>query len=622
MAASRNKFFRALRGFLRGIDITRRVVIDLLFIAVVVFVLVLILKPSAPSVPARAALVLDPQGTLVEQVPNRVSRALGKLLGRPTPPVTRVRDMVWAVETAATDPHIKAIALDLNDFAGGSLAQLRRVGKALKAFEKSGKPVIAYASYYSQGSYYLAAMANHVYLTSGQGIVAMLGLAAYRNYYKDLIGKLRIEWHVFRVGKYKSFVEPYVRNDMSKAAKEENTELLDVLWKRYVDQTSAARGKEAADIMSMVNHLPDALANEHGDAAKLATKAGLIDGVVPMPELRKKLAAIAGTDQETGGFQQIGMKAYLRARNPAARQANRAWDQVAVIVAQGDIVPGTAPQGSIGAATLSRLLNRAARDDRVKAVVLDVDSPGGSALASDEILQSELALEQTGKPFVVSMAGVAASGGYWISMAGDRVFASPSTITGSIGIFGMFPTFERTMAWAGIHRDGVETTPLADFGDPLRALGPDAAKVFQQIVNYGYSQFTGNVAKYRNLPESHVDAIAQGRVWAGADAKRIGLIDQFGDLDSAVKAAAGMAKLKHYGVVYIARRLTAGQRFVVNLANDPAARGIAWHLFGKNTENALQVVRPLLAGLGRVLALRDPHGVYAYCFCAPLADIR
>lgn len=622
MAPSRNRFLRFVRGFLRGIDITRRVVIDLLFIAVVVFVLVLIFKPSAPSVPASAALLLDPQGMLVEQIPDRVGRAMNKLRGIPVTPVTRVRDLVWATETAATDPQIKAIALDLNDFAGGSLAQLKRVGKALKTFEKSGKPVVAYASNYSQGSYYLAAMANHAYLTTDQGIVAVLGLAAYRNYYKDLIDKLRIEWHVFRVGKYKSFVEPFTRNDMSDAAKEENTELLDALWKRYVGQVAAARGNDAADLTSLVNHLPDVLASAKGDTAKLATKAGLIDGVTPMPALNKKLAAIVGTDPATGNFRRIGMKSYLLARNPAARRANRAWDQVAVIVAQGDIVPGTAPQGKVGADTLAALLNRAAQNARVKAVVLDVDSPGGSAFASDQILQAELALEQTGKPFVVSMAGVAASGGYWISMAGDRIFASPSTITGSIGIFGMFPTFQRTMDWAGIHRDGVETSPLADFGDPLRALGPDAAKVFQQIIEHGYAQFTGNVAKYRNLPESHVDAIAQGRVWAGADAKRIGLIDQFGDLDAAVKAAAGMAKLKHYGVAYIAPQLSAGQQFLVQLAQDPGVRSATAHLFGGDADGALAAVRPLLEGIGRTLALHDPHGIYAYCFCAPVVDIH
>ncbi len=622
MAAPRNRFLRFLRGFLRGIDITRRVVIDVLFIALVVFVLVLIFKPSVPPVPARAALVLDPQGSLVEQIPQRVQRARRRLAGLPVQPVTRVRDLVRAADTAATDPHIKAIALDLDDFSGGSLAQLHRVGEALKRFEKSGKPVIAYASNYSQGSYYLAAMANHAYLTSDQGIVGVLGLAAYRDYYKDLIDKLRVQWHVFRVGKYKSFVEPYTRNSMSKAAKDENTQLLDTLWNRYVDQVSRARGGSPATLTSLVNHLPDALEETKGDAATLAIKNGLIDGVLPLPQLRKKLVSVVGQDAATGSFNQIGMEKYLKARKPGVLAANRAWDQVAIIVAQGDIVPGSAPQGFIGAATLSALLHRAARSDRVKAVVLDVDSPGGSSLASDQILQAELALKASGKPFVVSMSGVAASGGYWISMAADRIFASPSTITGSIGIFGMFPTFQKTMAWVGIHRDGVETSPLADFGDPLRALTPDQAKVFQQIIEHGYAQFTGNVSKYRDLPQTHVDAIAQGRVWPGTAARRIGLVDEFGGLDTAVKAAARMAKLRKYGVTYIARRLSSGEQFIVDLARNPETRGVVGHFFGGETSTALSAVRPLLESLKHTLALRDPHGIYAYCFCEPLARLR
>lgn len=620
MAASRNPFLRFLRGLLKGIDITRRVVIDVVFLSLVIFILVIVFKPKGPTVPATAALVLDPQGSLVEQIPDRVHRAEQRLVGQTPPPVTRVRDLVWAADTAADDSQIKAIVLDLDDFGGGSLTQLERVAAALKLFEKSGKPVIAYASNYTQGSYYLASQASQVYLTSDQGIVALLGLSAYRNYYKDLIDKLKVQWHVFRVGKYKSYVEPFTRNDMSPEAKEENTELLDVLWSNYVKEIAAARGKQAADFTTLVNHLPDALGQESGDAAALATTSGLIDGVMSLPDLNRKLVALVGSDPDTGAYRRVDMTNYLAARNPAARLANRAWDQVAIIVAEGDIVPGEAPQGTIGADTLSKLLDRAQHDDRIKAVVLDVNSPGGSALASDEILQAELALEQSGKPLVISMSGVAASGGYWISMAGNRIYASPTTITGSIGIFGMFPTFEQTMDWAGIHRDGVETAPLADFGDPMRALSPDEAQVFQLIINHGYAQFTGNVAQYRHLPESHVDAIAQGRVWAGADAKRIGLVDDFGHLDAAVRNAAKLAKLGNYGVTYVAPTLSPGDRFIVNLAGDSSARAVSERLFGRRS--LLAAAGPFLDGIASALKLHDPHGVYAYCFCGIAAELH
>ena len=624
MATQHSGFARFLFGTFRGIDITRKVVIDVIFLAIVVFVLIVIFTPKAPPVPATAALQLNLKGMLVEQTPDPVRRATRKLMGLPVQDVTQVRDILNALRTAASDDQIKLVALDLNDFSGGSLAQIERVGKALKTFEKSGKPVIAYASNFTQGSYYLAASASNAYLTTNQGMVQVLGLSAYRNYYKDLIDKLKIQWHVFRVGKYKSYVEPYTRNDMSPAAKQENTDLLDGLWDRYVNEVAAARGNKAADLTSLVNHLPEALQDVNGDAAKLATDSNLIDGVMSLPALRSKIAAVVGGNQATGGYNRIDLQDYLAARRPGAKLANRSWDQVAVIVAQGDISSGDQPPGSIGSASLTRLLNRARNDSRVKAVVLDVDSPGGSALASDHILQAELALEKSGKPFVVSMAGVAASGGYWISMAGDKIFASPSTITGSVGIFGMLPTFEKTMAWAGIHRDGVETSPLADFGDPLRPLGKDAAQVFQQIVQHGYSEFTGNVAHYRDLPLSHVQAIAQGRVWTGRAAKRIGLIDQFGDLDTAVKAAAKMAKLKQYGVSYISQRLSSSQQFIVNLANHPDVRAFSSHLFGGAGygDSTLAAFSPMLNHLKQALAVKDRRGLYAFCFCDALAELH
>ncbi|MGH8225765.1 MAG: signal peptide peptidase SppA [Gammaproteobacteria bacterium] len=622
MTQSRNGFVRFMGGTLKGIDIARRVVIDIIFVAIVVIVLILIFKPNAPAVPATAALVLDPAGTLVEEIPNPVRRAQQRLIGQNPSPVTRVRDLVYALDTAAGDTHIKAVVLDLNDFSGGSLAQLERVSDAIKRFERSGKPVIAYAANYSQGSYYLAAAASKAWLTTNQGIVGVLGLSAYTNYYKDLIDKLRVEWHVFRVGKYKSYVEPFTRNDMSPAAKEENNNLLDVLWKHYIGAVAEDRDKESADVTSLVNHLPDVLADTQGNAAEAAEQAGLIDGVKSLPELRGEFANLVGSDEDTGGYRHIGMQAYLAARNPAVLIANRGFDQVAIIVAEGDIVPGSAAQGSIGSATLSKLLERAARDNRVKAVVLDVNSPGGSALASDEILHAELALKQTGKPLVISMSGVAASGGYWISMAGDRIYASPATITGSIGIFGMFPSFERTMDWAGVHRDGVETSPLADFGDPMRALSPDEAKVFQLVIHHGYAEFTGNVAHYRDLPLDHVQAIAQGRVWTGEDAKRLGLIDDFGDLQTAVGAAAKLAKLAQYGVTYIAPKLSSTQQFIVNLSGNTDAQSVATHLFGGTQDSLMATVRPLIEGLAHTLALRDPHGVYAYCFCDAITTIH
>lgn len=610
-------------GTLKGIDVARRVILNVIVFGIIIIVLIVIFVPTGPAVPGSAALALEPEGVLVEQVPDPVSRSLKKLLGQPVQPVTRVRDLVRGLDAAAGDSHIKAVTLNLNDFAGGSLAQLQRVAEAIKRFKKSGKPIIAYANNYSQGSYYLAAYADQAYLTSDMGIVGLMGLAAYRNYYKELIDKLRIQWHVFRVGKYKSFVEPFTRNSMSPAAEKQTIALLDTLWTHYVEAIAAARGDEPAEIIGLVNNWPGVLADTHGNAATVAVNKGLVDAVIPPPALNNKITALVAGEPEASDYDRVSLKDYLAVRKPAAKIANRAWNQVAIIVAEGDIVTGKAPPGTIGADTLAKLLSRAAHNERVKAVVLDVNSPGGSAIASDVILHAELELKKAGKPLVVSMAGVAASGGYWISMAGDKVYASPVTITGSIGIFGMFPTFQKTAAWIGIHRDGVKTAPLANLGDVLQPLSDEAAKVFQLFIEHGYAEFTGNVAQYRDLPLSHVRAIAQGRVWSGEAAKRIGLIDDFGDLSDAVKAAAKMADLDQYGVRYISQRLSPMQQFIVSLSSEPEARSVSMHLFGfTGGHPLLTAVSPLLDGMKSALQLRDPRGVYAYCFCGAIGTLH
>lgn len=623
MSESRSGFLRFVGGTLKAIDVIRRVILNVVVFGIIAIVLIAIFAPEGPTVPGRAALALKPEGVLVEQVPDPVSRALKKLIGRPVQPVTPVRDLVRGLDAAARDPHIKAVTLNLNNFAGGTLAQLRRVAEAIRRFQKSGKPVIAYGNYFTQGSYYLAAYADRAYLTNSQGVVALLGLAAYRNYYKELIDKLRVQWHVFRVGKYKSFVEPFTRNSMSPAAQKETTALLSTLWKHYVDDIAAARGKEPAAIIALVNDIPEELSNTHGNAAALAVNNGLVDGVMPMPVLEKTVAGIVAGDANADHYDSVSLNHYLAARDPAARIANRAWDQVAIIVAAGPIVPGKAPPGTIGADTLSKLMLRAAHSDRIEAVVLDVNSPGGSALASDAILHAELELKRSGKPLVVSMAGVAASGGYWISMAGDRILASPVTITGSIGIFGMFPTFQKTAAWIGIHRDGVKTAPLANLLDPLQPMSESAAKVFKLLIRHGYHEFVGNVAQYRGLPLSHVKTIAQGRVWSGEAAKRIGLIDDFGDLSDAVKAAANMAGLEQYGVRYIEPRFSQMQQLILQLAAEPNARGVSRQLFGLAGGHPLvTAASPLLEGLKSALKLRDPRAIYAYCFCGAAAVIH
>lgn len=621
--AEQRGFLRFVTGAFRSIDLLRRIIFDIIFLAIIIAILFLIFKPSGVKIPKAAALYLRPEGTLVEQIPNRVRRAQQRLLGATPRPVTRVRDLVNALVAAKSDPRIQAVVLNLNDFSGGQLAQLQRVGHALREFESSGKKIIAYAANFSQGSYYLAAMSSESYLTTHQGVVALLGLAAYRNYYQQLLQKLRVHWHVVRVGKYKSYVEPFIRNDMSKAARHENTVVLNSLWKLYLTQVAQARHLHVPDLVSLVNHLPEALRAAKGNAARVAKNAGLISGVMDMPQIRSKIAGLVGRNASVPwGYSRVNLETYLAARRPAARQANRHWDQVGIIVAQGDIVAGSAPQGTVGATTLSSLLHRAALSPRVKAVVLDVDSPGGSALAADQILHAELAFKATGKPLVVSMSGLAASGGYWISMAANKIYASKATITGSIGIFAMFPTFQDTLAWIGVHRDGVETAPLADFGDPLRALSSSGKDLLSLIIKHGYAEFTGKVSKYRNLPLSHVDAIAQGRVWPGEDALRVGLVDHIGTLRDAVKEAAKLARIKSYGVAYLAPQLSSGQEFLVHIAHNSMAQAFVGHWFDRPSAATAIIGSPIFRGVRRLLAVRNSHGIYAYCFCGPLAQVQ
>lgn len=616
---------RFVGGLFRGADILRRIVLNLIFFFILGVVLWAIFKPEGPTVPKQAILTIAPKGALVEQKPNPYTRVISRFLGQTVPPVTRVQSVINALNSARHDSEIKGVALDLDDFGGGSLEQLQRVGRAIKGFEKSGKPVIAYASNFSQGAYYLASMANHIYLTNRMGMVAVVGLAAYREYYKDLLDKLKVDWNVFRVGKYKSFVEPYTRNDMSPAAKQENRVLLNQLWNRYISDVAAARGIQPDVFKQMVEAMPEALQGQGNNPANLAVKLHLVDAVKPMPEVRTVLAHVAGFKPGTGTYNQIDMSQYLDARHVAARIANRDWDQVGVIVAQGDIVPGNAPQGEIGSNTLSRLIRKAMHNPRIKAVVLDVDSPGGSGQAAEQIFNQLQALKRSGKPLVVSMAGVAASGGYWISLAGQQIFAEPTTITGSIGIFGMLPTFQRTLAWAGAHRDGVETGPLADLGDPLRSMTDPEKKAFSAIIHHGYRAFTEKVAKHRHMSLSQVDKIAQGRVWSGEDAKQKGLIDHFGGLSAAVAAAAKMAHLgSSYGITYVRQRLTPMQEFILSLANNGQADAVMSYLLGTSPTTALPRLSRFMQkqALLSLQELQDPQGIYAFCFCQELGQLH
>ncbi|MGH8370886.1 MAG: signal peptide peptidase SppA, partial [Gammaproteobacteria bacterium] len=389
----------------------------------------------------------------------------------------------------------------------------------------------------------------------------------YQPYFKDALNKLGVDWNIFRVGRYKSAVEPFMLNGMSADAREDWGGVLKVLWSNYQSDVTSARKLKPAALTDYINSISTNLDAVKGDTAELALKAGLVDKIADNDEMEAAVTEVVGESDHS--FRQIDFSNYLQATDDGVQTKDIGSHEVGVIVAEGDIQDGDQPPGSIGGDSTSELIRKARYDNSVKAVVLRVNSPGGSAFASDLILREIELTKQAGKPVIVSMGDVAASGGYWISMAGDEIFASPTTLTGSIGIFGMIPTFQDTLAKVGVHTDGVGTTPLSDAFDLTRPMSDQMKHLAQSSVDHGYQTFITKVAHNRNLKVGAVNDIAQGRVWSGQEARKLGLVDKFGDLQDAIKAAAKLGKLgDNYSVRYIEKPLSLTDRILINMAND------------------------------------------------------
>jgi protease-4 len=510
----------------------------LVLIAMLIFFILLYgIMTGRPTVGRgeRGALVLDLSGPIVEQ-PSQ-SSAGEVLSGRSGPKQYRLRDVVNALRTAATDDRVKAVVLDLDIFSGGGQTALGSVGEALDQARKAGKPVLAYATAYDDDSYQLAAHASEIWV-SPMGGVLVTGPGGSNLYFKGLLDKLGVTANVYRVGTYKAAVEPLIRNDMSPAAREAAQALAGSLWEDWQQQVARARPK--AKLADYIANPAAKVGAAGGDMAKAALDAGLVDHVAEREAFERRVAAVAGTRWSAVP------SSYRRIRLDAWEEANPASDddgQIGILTVAGDIVDGSAGPGSAGAETIVRALDRGLREKDLKALVLRVDSPGGSALASERIRQAVLAAKSKGLPVVVSMGSVAASGGYWVSTAGDRIFAEPSTITGSIGVFGILPSFQGTLGKLGIGADGVKTTPLSGEPDLLKGPSPEAGQLLQMGVEGTYRRFLALVSAARHMPATRVDQIAQGRVWDGGTARQLGLVDAFGGLDDAVAEAARRAKL-------------------------------------------------------------------------------
>lgn len=613
---ARKPFFlwRLLRGIWDALNFGRRLVFNLVFLALLVLLLGVLLR-GMPLLQPRTALVLAPDAVLVEQYSVApAERVLGRLTGETVAEV-QLRDLLRAIDAAREDAHIERIVLRPDRIHGGGFASLRELAAALRRFREAGKQVIAYADAMDQRQYYLAAQADEVYLNP-EGVVWLEGLSSHRAYFREAIeDKLRAKVHLFRVGTFKAFAEPFVRDGPSPEALEADRVWMSDVWQRYLADIAAARGLDAARLQQAIDHAAEELEGSEGDFAALAESLGLIDARLSADALEQRL--IERGEKEGSSFRQVDFERYL-ARLDHERLPLDPRPQVAVVVAEGEIVDGGPAPGAVGGESMAELLRQARDDEQVRAVVLRVDSPGGSVFASEQIRRELELLREAGKPVVASMGDVAASGGYWISLGADEILADPSTITGSIGVFGLLPTFPDSLEAIGIRVDGVGTTALAGALDPRRELDPQLARIFQASVERVYRQFIGRTAAVRGLEVEAVDRVAQGRVWSGAQALEHGLIDRIGGLDEAIAAAATRAGLAEpdYQVRYLERPLEPFEQFLLQLGRDQALLALAGR-FGLLPAMAdaatARELRPWLSWLLRREG--PPLRIAAHCLC-------
>ena len=565
-------------------NFTRRLILNFLFFGLLFLCLALFLvavgrgngvKPTLE----RTTLVIAPEGKLVEQYSSDPAmRALAKAFGDKNAEEIQLRDLVRAIDAAKDDKNIERVLLRVDQLQPSGYASMREVAAALARLRASGKQIVSFGENLQQAQYLLAAQANEVYIDP-MGSMMLEGLGRYRQYYRQgLQDKLGVDVHLFRVGEFKSAAEPYILDAASKESKEADLFWMNDIWQRYLADIAKARKLTPEQLASGIDTLPEGIAAAGGDLAKFALQQKLVDGLKTQEEVENLLTERGVADEDSdNGFRSVSLAGYLAQVDAKHLKIADKRPQVAVVVAAGEITDGEQPPGSIGGKSTSALLREARDDDDVKAVVLRVDSPGGGVYPSEEIRREVAALKAAGKPVVVSMGDLAASGGYWISMNADRIYADPSTITGSIGIFGLIPNITRTLDKVGVHTDGVGTTRFAGAFDISRPLDPAVGRVIQSVIDKGYADFTGKVAAARKKPVEEIDAIARGRVWSGAQAKERGLVDELGGFDAAVADAAARAKLGKpdtYRVRYIEKMNSPFPQFLGSFAG--SRLGAAW----------------------------------------------
>ncbi|NOI66345.1 signal peptide peptidase SppA [Vibrio sp. 99-8-1] len=564
--------------------------------------------PSAPAIQEASALVLNLSGPIVEQrrYINPMDSLTGSLFGQDMPKESVLFDIVETIRHAAKDDNISGLVLSLREMPETNLTKLRYIAKAINQFKASGKPVYAIGEFYSQSQYYLASYADKIYL-SPIGAVMLRGYGSYPLYYKTLLEKLDINTHVFRVGTYKSAIEPFIRDNMSEEAKQSASAWLSQLWGAYVSDVASNRQINHNAINPSMAEFLEKLQATNGDLAKFAVDNGLVDALATRQQIRAELADAFGKEGKDS-YKAISYYDYQLTQNS---NYDSDADDIAVVVASGTIIDGKQPRGSVGGDTVAALLRQARNDDDIKAVVLRVDSPGGSVFASEVIRNEVAAIKATGKPIVVSMSSVAASGGYWISMNADRIIAQPTTLTGSIGIFSVITTFEKSLNELGVYSDGVGTTPFSGVGI-TRGISEQAGQAIQLGIENGYQRFISLVSDSRNLAIEKVDAVAQGRVWTGFDAMSAGLVDQMGDFDDAISAAAELANMEEYNLYWVEEPLSTTEQFLQELTDNiriTTGIDITQHL----PEALVPLSKQVIADSELLSTLNDPKGFYSVC---------
>lgn len=606
------RFFRLVANIAKAI----RYLFSLLFVGFFLLIIVGMFAEDIQPIPDKGALYLAPSGVLVDQKTYTDPFDQIFLGSSQRDSETLVRDIIEALDSARNDSRITHLLLDTDYMAGGGLSKLEEISSALLRFKKSGKPIIAVGDNFNQQQYFLASHADEI-LLNPLGSVSITGFGTYRSYFKEALDKLKVNINVFRVGDYKSAVEPFLGNNMSPQVKQESRELIDSLWQFYSSQVEQLRGLPDGAIDNFANNLHFKLQAANGDSSALAKEQNLVDQIATRTEMFAYLnEVLPGTD---GEFDSINMKAYLNhsrlsSRSSAAAKAHK----VALVVAKGSIADGEQPEGSVGGDTLAGIFSRLRDDSDVKAVVLRIDSGGGSAFASDIIRDAISATQKKGIPVVVSMGSYAASGGYWIAADADRVLALSTTLTGSIGVFGVIPTVENSLAALGVYSDGVGTTDIAGMMQLDRPMTQQSKMIFQAGVDNVYTRFISLVADGRNSTPAAVHEIAQGRVWTGEKALELGLVDQLGDLNDAIVVAAELANLEEYEVDYRRKPLTVYEQLMMemnaNVSASLSGLGISSLLPVSLRQQAAGILKPL-----QILdTLNDPRGIYLYCGNCPL----